>query len=309
MKKIGIWVPFRKAMTSVSYEQPGMLLQPVRDDLVAHLKKEFEVEEVEDFRRGTVVSGKAVVDGIEFGKTDAFVWFGEIGKDERRLHNLELLKAIEKETCVINCTHGYETAMDKYLTSSALVKEGIQVPRFALLTRENAEEVVEKVSDWKCALLKPRLGSYGIGIIKIDDVSSLPDYADYFPHEVHYIEEFIPNNPAEWIGINIIGGEHAYSYRKGPESFHGGWKVHDRKSVGGKMSLAQPTEAQLEIAKKIAESLGMAWCGVDIITDAKGKNYVVDVNAFPGLYPEMFGQAGVNGPEMMARAIMEKTGD
>ncbi|MFH0971702.1 MAG: ATP-grasp domain-containing protein [Candidatus Micrarchaeota archaeon] len=306
--RLGYWLPSRKGMISVSYEQPGALLDEIKNEFINQLKTRADLVEFNDIRKSAIISGHAIYDGTPVENLDAFIWFGEIGKDARREHNAEILKSIERICPVINPVHGYELAMDKYLTSTILSKNGLNVPKFALVTKDNAEDVSNLVADWGSLLLKPRLGSYGIGIIKIDNPEDLSDYADYMPSGVHFIEQFIPNDPKDWIGINIIGGKHAYSYSKTSESFKGGWKVQDRASIGGKMVLAEPSELQLEIAVKVSKLLDMSWVGVDIITSKDGTPHVIDVNAFPGLYPEMFLQSRINGPEMMANAVFEKLG-
>lgn len=306
--KLGYWLPSRKGMIPVSYEQPGALLDEIRNGFIKNLNAKFDLIEFNDIRKYVISSGTLFDGPKPMGGIDAFVWFGEIGKDTRREHNIEILKSIEKICPVINPVKGYELAMDKYLTSSILSKNNINVPKFALFTKDNAEDVSNLISNWGSVLLKPRLGSYGIGIIKIDKPEDLPDYGDYMPLGVHYIEQFVPNDPKDWIGINIIGGKHAYSYSKTSESFKGGWKVQDRASIGGKMILAKPTDLQLEIAIKVSKLLDMSWAGVDIITSKDGTPYVIDVNAFPGLYPEMFSKAKIDGPEMMAQAVFEKIG-
>lgn len=307
-KRLGIWLPYREDMVSVTYASPGALLKEVRLELIYHLSQNsnLEIIEIDDFRNEIISCGEI---GSKFNALDAFVWFGEIGRDFRRDHNLELLKLISRKSVVINSAFGYEIAMDKYLTSTFLSEHDLPVPKFMLINQNNVERAINEISTWKSSiLLKPRLGSYGIGIIKVDRPSDLVDILDYIPPDNHYLERLVPNDPATWIGINIINGEHAYSYRKGPESFHDGWKVMDRKRIGGKMILAHPTEKQLIIAKKIAKLLDMAWVGIDIITDNSGNPYVVDVNAFPGLYPEMFKAANINGPELMAKAVFSKLG-
>jgi len=225
-------------------------------------------------------------------------------------HNMQLLYALVRKTRVINPPEGFKICMDKFLTSSFLSQNGITVPKFMLLTNNHAELAEKTLSSWGGpVLLKPRLGSYGIGIIRVDKPSDIADYLDYMPPGGHYIEQLVPNDPAQWIGVNVIGGKHAYSYRKGPESFHDGWKVLDRTRVGGKMLLAKPTQEHVRIAEKIAGLLGLAWCGVDIITGKDGTPYVIDVNAYPGLYPEMFSQAGIDGPKLMADAILSRLVD
>lgn len=309
-KKIGFWLPYREEMRSVSYTRPGMLLEPVRRDFLRHLQKHPKAELVEfaDVRLASLRKDGAWLGEENLSALDGFVWLGEIGRDWKREYNLEVLKAIERGCPLMNCTFGYQAAMDKLHTSSILASHGVPVPDFIALTRENAEAAVQEAQGWGSVLLKPRLGSYGIGIIKLDNPADLVDFADYAPAQVHFVERFVPNDPASWIGINVIGGKHAYSYRKGPESFHGGWKVFDRTSTGGKMLLAKPTEKQLGIALQVAKLFKMDWVGVDIITDSAGNHYVIDVNAFPGLYPEMFMQAGVDGTQMMAEAVLARIG-
>ncbi|MEW6721630.1 MAG: hypothetical protein AB1324_00035, partial [Candidatus Micrarchaeota archaeon] len=214
-KKASAWLPSRDTMSGVSYDSPGYLLTSLRDAFLARLRERIDVEECADFRNWSLESGSVP----EAPDADAFIWFGEIGRDYRREYNLGLLKALSKKTEVINSPPGYETAMDKYLTNTFLAENGLPVPPFALITPENAEGF----RGWGGPLLlKPRLGSYGIGIIRLERASDAVNVVDYCPG-VHYAEKLIPNDPAEWIGVNIIGGEHAYSYRKGPESFHDGW--------------------------------------------------------------------------------------
>lgn len=310
-KKLGIWLPYRASMTSVTYDSPGVLLKQVRDSIVDELEESPDVEVIEfkEFRHGMISCGEAIIDGSRVGKLDAFVWFGEIGRDYRMGYNAELLRAIARDGPVMNSIGGYQIAMDKFLTSSFLAKNGIPVPRFLLVTSDNAEGSIPEIERWGgSVLLKPRLGSYGIGIVKIDRAKDIVDALDYMPSGTHYVEQMVPNEPGEWIGINIIGGEHAYSYRKGPESFHDGWKVMDRRRIGGKMMLAHPNREQLAIAKRIAGLLDMSWVGVDIITDSSGNPFVIDVNAFPGLYPEMFDSAGIDGARMIADAVLSKLG-
>lgn len=297
-------------MTGVTYECPGALVKPVRNAFLDYLSANpsINIIKTEDFRKGFVLEGKAIIDGKPIDEIDAFVWFGEIGRDFRREYNLEILKTLEKSMKVMNCTFGYETAMDKYLTSSFLSKNGIPVPKFALVTPENSEQVASEIEGWGPVLLKPRLGSYGIGIIRVDRPSEIVNVVDYAQPSTHHVEQMIPNDPAQWIGVNVIGGKHAYSYRKGPESFYEGWKVMDRQRIGGKMILTHPSKEQLRIAEKAAKLLKMSWVGIDMVMGRDGKPYVIDVNAFPGLYPEMFEQAGIDGPKMMAEEVFTRLG-
>lgn len=307
MKKIGLWIPTREQMSEVSYEKPGMMLEEVKREVLENLRKDetLEIVEIKDLREEIIESGE--VKNEIFEGMQSLIWFGEIGRDKKGEYNLEILKTLENKMKVINPTKGYITAMDKYQTGLFLAKNKIQAPKFMLFSKGEDEEAADRMSNWgNAVLLKPRLGSYGVGIIKVEKSNDLLDIVDYVETETHYLEEFIPNDPKKWIGVNIIGGKHAYSYSKEENCFRDGWKVVDRSKVGGKMILAKPTEKQIKIAQEIARKLDLSWVGVDFITDKRGESFVVDVNTFPGLYPQMFDEAKIDGPKMISDAIFSK---
>ena len=56
-----------------------------------------------------------------------------------------------------------------------------------------------------------------------------------------------------------------------------------------------PNKKQRQIALKIYKLLNLDLFSVDIIKGNNGKYYVVDVNTFPGIYTDMFEQAGIDG--------------
>ncbi|MEK6953593.1 MAG: ATP-grasp domain-containing protein [Candidatus Micrarchaeota archaeon] len=298
-ESVAYWLPFRESMTSVSADAPGFLLREVRDGLLSELGKLFdEVIEVGDLRSNILPQDAAIA-----GEYIALAWFGDLGSGHRREYGLEVLRGIEEKCKLFNPSNGYATAMDKYATAKFLKQKKIPSPEYVLFDPSNVEQAAKRMDGWAGVLLKPRWGGYGIGIVKIDSPADLVDYCDYMPPSIHYAERYILNSPKDWVGINIIGGEYAYAYAKSESSFKGGWKVWDRSRIGGKMLLADPPEEYIGYAEDVAENLRMSWVGVDIITANDGPPYVVDVNAFPGLYPEMYAKAGADVPKMMAEAI------
>lgn len=307
MKRIGVWIPTRTRMSEVSYEKPGMMLEEIKREVIENLRKDetIEIVEIKDLREEIIENGE--IQNEIFDKMQALIWFGEIGRDKKGEYNLEILRALENKMKVINPTKGYLTAMDKYQTGLFLAKNKIRAPKFMLFSKNEVEKAANTMKKWNTPiLLKPRLGSYGVGIIKVEKTNDLLDITDYVETETHYVEEFIPNDPAKWIGVNIIGGKHAYSYSKEENCFRDGWKVSDRNKIGGKMILAKPTQDQLKIAQEIAAKMDLSWVGVDFITNGRDESFVVDVNTFPGLYPQMFDEAKVDGPKMITEAIFSK---
>jgi len=281
-----------------------MWLERFRNDFVKELKKSKNLEVIEglDFRNAMVKNGKAFIGDICLNCLDLFFWFGEIERSKESFH-LEVLETIAKDTCVINNPESVRIGLDKFYSQLVLKKNSILVPEFYLVNE--MMENLEKEVKGRQFILKPRLGSFGMGIMKIKDFQNLIDIADYALLKSHFIEEFIEYEPDGWIGINVIGGKIAYSYGKQPSTISG-WKVFDRKRKGGKMLLKKPTKEQEKIALKVGKVTGLDIYGVDLIKSTDGKNYVIDVNTFPGLYPEMFQKAGINGAKLIADFIKSR---
>lgn len=289
--KVGLWLPFRETLTSVSEEAPGYLLKEVRDKIVQKLKSDSKLEVIEglDFRKAIIKNGSVYLNEFCFDELDAFIWFGEISR-EGNTFPIEVLHTILQKCRVINHPKAYEIGLDKFKSLELLRREGIDVPDIVLLSDTGIEQIRKIFSEWKDVAVKPRSGSYGIGMVRITDEQTLVDVLDYSPRNTHYIERFIPNKMNEWIGVNVINGKIIYSYGKEPSQIKN-WKIQDRTSRGGHMILKHPNEKQREIALKIGKVTGLDIYGVDIISGYDGKYYVVDVNTFPGLYPELLEKA------------------
>lgn len=301
-KKIGLWLLSRKNFSPVSVEKPGMWIRSFRDDFVKKLKKEkgFEVIENLDFRKAIVKNGEVFLKGFCFSDLDLFFWFGEI---ERQLdsYHIEILEAISDSTVVVNHPRALKIGLDKFYSQLQLKKSGVTVPDFFMISKNNLEEVRKEIEGRKF-ILKPRLGSCGLGIMKVSSYQSLVDIIDYSNEQKHFLEEFIEYDLNDWIGINVVNQKVIYSYGK-QSSMISGWKVFDRERRGGKMILKKPSKEQEQIALKVGKVTGLDVFGVDIIKSRNGKNFVIDVNTFPGLYPEMFRAAGIDGAKVFIDLI------
>ncbi|MBU0627841.1 MAG: hypothetical protein KKC75_01520 [Nanoarchaeota archaeon] len=306
--KVGVWLPFREKLTSVGVEHPGYLLKEVRDKIVKALESEKNIELFTnlDFRKAIVHNGSVYLDGFCFDDLDVFIWFGELGRGSKRMYPIEILKAISNKCKVINNPIAYEIGLDKYLSLELLRKNGILVPEIMLISQDGVEAAREIFKKWKKAAIKPRNGSYGIGMVYVEDEQTFVDILDYASRNgVHYIEKFVPNNMEEWIGVNVVNNKIIYGYGKEKSQIKN-WKVQDRSRQGGHMILKRPNEEQKEIALKIGKLTGLDIYGVDIIKGLDNKYYVVDVNTFPGLYPELLEKAENDMYKEIAEIVKRK---
>lgn len=291
MDKIGLWLPSREKLTRYYLEKPGIFLKEVRDKLVERLEQEngFEFIKGLDFRRAIIKNGEVFLDDFCFSDLDLFFWFGAIDVDLNSYH-IEVLKTIKKKTIVVNDPNALFIGLDKFKSLDKLRDNGITVPDTVLLSDESIEDASNLLDEWGEALIKPRFGSYGVGMIRVKDKQTLIDTLDYANQNTHYLERFIPNDVNDWCGVNVINKKVIHGYGKKPEAISS-WKIHDRKREGGKMVFKEPDSKQKKIALKVGEVTGLDFFGVDLIKDVNGRYYVVDVNTFPGLYPDIYEQA------------------
>jgi glutathione synthase/RimK-type ligase-like ATP-grasp enzyme len=304
-KKVGLWIPSRKGLSTISLEKPGMWLEEFRKGFLNRLKKENGIEIVEnlDFRKAVIKNGEAFLNDFCFSDLDLFFWFGEIDRSHESFH-LEVLETIAKNTVVVNNPQALKTGLDKFCSQSALKKAGVSVPDFFLVSQDNPEPVRGAVEK-KQFILKPRLGSFGSGIMKIRGFQNLVDIIDYSNEKTHFLEEFIEFDFKKWIGINVIGKRLAFSYGKKASEISG-WKVFDRKRKGGRMLLRKPSPKQQKLAFQVQKATGLDVFGIDVIQNSEGKNFVVDVNTFPGLYPDMFKASKLDGAKMLVEMLKSK---
>jgi ribosomal protein S6--L-glutamate ligase len=302
---VGLWVPTRSGLSSISIEHPGMWMESLKADFLKALRQRTDYEVIDglDFRRAHIRNGDVYFQDVSFSNVDAFFWFGELDRHHASYH-IDVLDAIGRKTEVVNGAHSLRIALDKLLTQLYLQQHGVPVPEFLAVSRENVNDVRDVIGR-KPYILKPRLGSFGMGITRIDNFDQLVDIIDYSEQTAHFIEEFIDSPPENFIGINVIGGAVVSSYGKEATSFRG-WKVFDRERRGGHMLPRVPSPEQERIALEVARATGLDILGVDIIKSSTGQNYVVDVNTFPGLYPDLNAQFGCDVAQLCADVVARK---
>lgn len=299
-KKVAIYLP---ASGLSPDKKTGFLNQTEIDRLESVLKNDDRIEFVGnvDFKgRVSVVNNQVLCDDHDLSKADLFFWYAP-----GLFPQLDILRALSKATSVLKDPESLITVADKFLSHSILKANGLPVADFALIRFDDHALMKKLIDQWKTVLIKPRLGSFGRGIIRATDFETLRDVAGMLvvEHQQKWImvERFYENDIDEWISTTLIGGKVVYGYRKKISKF-ADWKVYDIEKRGGDAYYVDPSPVR-EMAEKAAALLDQSIVGFDFIKTKEGY-ILVDENNFPGFYPEAFQAAKADPAFLIADMII-----
>ncbi|UXY32251.1 ATP-grasp domain-containing protein [Streptomyces sp. HUAS TT20] len=263
-----------------------------------------------DIRRTWVRDGKVHCGEVCLNDLDLFVWHANLPRDPGS-YALEALRTLSLDIPVVPDPARFSTGLDKYRAHLRLSRAGLPVPDTVLLDRRDTAAAASVLAEWGRALLKPRLGSFGQGVLLIEDFAILRDLADYLDstlarttEHTFLLERFYPNSPADWIGTTLINGTLMYGYRKRGHRFTrlsaDAWKVYDPEGIGGDVDGCHVPPAHAGLVQRAQLALGLPLVGFDLIL-YEGRPIIVDENTYPGLYPDLFAAAGRSlGRELFA---------
>ncbi|MDZ7611587.1 MAG: hypothetical protein U5L10_02390 [Candidatus Moranbacteria bacterium] len=250
----------------------------------------------------TLRNGEIFKKGELIKKPDLIFWYGK-----GMLKYWNLLKALSLESRVIKNPDSSKIVSSKFLAHSLLKKHGLPVADFALVDYLDFDSMKKILKEWGAVLIKPQDGSFGRGIIKVEDFEIFRDIAGMLKLENKQqkilVEKFYPNKAKDWISTTVIGGEVVYGYRKNEEKFEN-WKVFDPIAKGGNAHYVDPAPVR-KLAEKAAGCLGAEIVGFDFIKTEKGY-ILVDENNFPGLYDEAFSAVNKSPEKLMCKMIKQE---
>lgn len=307
MKKLGVWLPSRPKLRKFSRDRPGIFLDEIASQILEALKQSYDIVEGLDFRKAVVRDGDVLINGFDCSGLDGYLWFSFLDKGSDN-HDILALEQLGRHCKVINPAFGLKVGLDKFKTATFMKSIGVPYPEFAFLSIDDAERARGILREFGEVLVKPRFGGFGLGIFKTGDEQTLMDLIDYSGHTEFYLEKFYEHDFGRFCGVNVVGGRVLYGYGK-EQSQIKGWKILDREEKGGKMVLRKPSEKQEGIALKIARETGLGFFGVDLIHTKDGEDLVVDLNTFPGIYPEMLEEAGENIGQRFLEMVSQTIGE
>ncbi|MBP9832292.1 MAG: hypothetical protein KBC74_02070 [Candidatus Pacebacteria bacterium] len=296
-KRIGVFTPIKATFASNAIVRE-LLPERTVEELYGLLDVNSGIEYYKDLdpHKSVIENGKVYCGDICVSDLDLFFWYYLPDYDPTSFE-FQVLETVSRRTKVSPNPQGLVRSMDKFTAHSALKNAGLPTPDFALFPATDTAYAKKLFKKWGTLLLKPRLGKFGHGILKIDSEGMLRDAIAYAasshpdPLQI-FVERFEENDIDRWISATNIGGQTLFGYRKKSTKFVDGWKVYDEEFKGGEAFYVDPSPVE-NIASAAAKALGADIVGFDCIYVTSRKEYlIVDENTFPGIYEDCFEQAG-----------------
>jgi [lysine-biosynthesis-protein LysW]--L-2-aminoadipate ligase len=198
--------------------------------------------------------------------------------------------------------HVVATCGDKLLTSAALQKAGVPIPRTVVaFTPEAALEAIEEIG--YPAVLKPLHGSWGRLLARVSDRYAAEAILEHkktlggYQHSIFYIQEYV-EKPGRDIRSFVAGDETmAAIYRNSPH-----WITNTAR--GGTASNCPITSEIDRISCAAAQAVGGGVVAIDIFEAPDGHLLVSEVNHTPE-FRNSIAPTGVDIPGKIIDYVLE----
>lgn len=201
-----------------------------------------------------------------------------LGSLEQVVFRMDVLQTLQQRGLpVYNSPRALETCIDKYVTLARLRDAGLRVPPTIVCQDADAARTAfdELGGD---VVVKPLFGSEGRGMVRVSD----PDIAwrTFRTLErletVLYVQQFIPH-PGWDVRIFVLRQRVLTAMRR---HGHGHWRTN--VAQGATAEPFTPPPELIWLALRATAAVGTWAAGVDLLQDADGRWYVIEVNAVPG---------------------------
>jgi len=199
------------------------------------------------------------------------------GSLEQVVFRMDLLaRLVSSGTGVFNSPRAIEVAVDKFLALAKLEAAGLPIPpTFICQTAEDAMGGFEELGG--DVVVKPLFGGEGRGMVRVSDRGigwrTFKTLAQL--NCVLYLQQFIEHAGFD-IRLFVLGDEVLAMRRSNAND----WRTNI--SLGATAALHQPDEAEIQLARSAARTIGASIAGVDLLPGRDGRKYVLEVNAVPG---------------------------
>ena len=183
---------------------------------------------------------------------------------------------------LFNTAAAVEVCDDKMLTNIALANGGFNIPDciYAPLCYNEGSEINADFLNRTAQKLglplvaKTNYGSLGAGVTLINSVDELYAYEKKNLTLPHFYQRLIDCGCGEDIRVIVIGGKAICAMKRRNES-----DFRSNIELGGKGEKYTLTKELATLCEKVAKTLALDYCGVDILTDKNGNTYVCEVNS------------------------------
>lgn len=264
------------------YENHGGVVP--KEKLIAKFESRgYQVVYGFDMRKCYLYNGDVYTDsGFNLSSLDAF-W--HMNADEQTPFQRDLLQILSLKTRVVNDYNSFSKANDKMLTNFLLREAGIHVPPSVFIGDDFNRNFIRQIFDeWSVALVKPRSGHGGKGVMRFH---SFDDFCDFYQASRHvfnnyYIEKYIDFEEHDY-RAEVFNGKIIGTYCRSKAA--GGFKTNV-SSGGAYLPLSIPENFE-KVALAATKCLGITTTIVDMILGKEdNKIYVLEVNPIMGIFVE-----------------------
>lgn len=207
---------------------------------------------------------------------------------------------------LFNSANAIELCDDKMLTHIALAGGDIPMPDclyaplcYAPAQRGDAAFLQQVKNALGFPLVaKINFGSLGAGVELIRDMEQLERYESENISAPHFYQQFIDCGGGEDIRALVVGGKFVCAMRRRNDG-----DFRSNIGLGGRGENYSAGKELIALCERVAHILGLDFCGIDILTDRAGRQYVCEVNS-NAFFAEAERVCGVNIAAAYAKHII-----
>jgi len=226
------------------------------------------------------------------------------GTLEQVVLRLDFLHALrELGIPVYNEARAIEKSVDKAMTSFLLHRAGVPTPPTWVTESAAAARAIlmRECAAGREVVVKPLFGSQGNGLRRLQAGMDIPDAAAV--NGVWYLQQFVPSAAGEgqWRDwrVFVVGRTAVAAMIR-----HGKSWINN-VAQGARCEAVQPDATLRDLAVDAALAVGMDYAGVDIMCDAKGRLFVIEVNSIPA-WKGLQGVTSANIAEMLVHDFLAR---
>ena len=188
------------------------------------------------------------------------------------LHWLE-----ERGVRVMNSPGAIERCVDKFYTTALLREAGLPVPD--TIVCERSADAVAAFRELGDVVVKPIFGSLGRGMARVSDSETAGRVFGALDQmqSVFYVQRAVDHGGRD-LRAFVMGGRIVGAIER--RAAAGEWRTN--VSQGGVPHAITLSPEWERLALRAAAAVGAEYAGVDLLPEAGGRTYVLEVNSIPG---------------------------
>lgn len=201
---------------------------------------------------------------------------------------------------VLNPPRAIEAAVDKYLALAKLEAAGLPVPpTWVGESASSALEAFQRLGG--DVVVKPLFGAEGRGLVRVSEIELARRVFHALERvgSVLYVQRFIPHRGHD-VRVFVLGERVLGAIRR--HAADGEWRTN--VAVGGRAEPLLLDVATERLALHAARAVGAHMAGIDLLPDARGDFFVLEVNAVPG-WKALAGATGIDVATAILRELLE----